>query len=131
MAVLRTLDEIAVADWHCMGCGADYDGDPEAHTCRETPGVRNDTRIRSRSAAAQDGAAGDSSARNAVPRAAGAAPARGAQPSGRRVVICQLCRKRLFKTRSGAWYHNRGASEFCNPGNGTRRKAVPLEIGVS
>lgn len=20
-------------DWHCMGCGADYDGDPEAHAC--------------------------------------------------------------------------------------------------
>jgi hypothetical protein len=130
-AVLRILDEIAVTDWHCMGCGADYDGDPEAHTCRETPGARNDTRSRSQSAdtvsAAQDGAAGERTRDN--PRAAGAASARGAQPSGRRVTICQLCRKRLRKQRNGAWYHRHNASEFCHPGDGTHRKAVPFEIG--
>jgi len=45
-----------------------------------------------------------------------------------RRVICQLCRKVLHKQRNGAWYHDHNASEFCNPGNGTGRKAVPLEV---
>jgi hypothetical protein len=52
------------------------------------------------------------------------------EASARRIVICQLCRKRLHRARNGAWYHDRGASEFCHPGDGTGRKAVPLEIEV-
>ena len=98
-----------------------------------SPGARNDTRSRSRSAgtqsAAQDGAAGDCT--RDIPRTAGAASARGAQSSGRRITICQLCRKRLSKQRNGAWYHRHNASEFCRPGDGTHRKSVPLEIEVT
>lgn len=60
----------------------------ELAVCCMAGGGRDDTRSRSRSAgtdgAAQDGAAGESPARDAVPRAAGAAPSRGAQPPGRR-----------------------------------------------
>jgi hypothetical protein len=49
---------------------------------RRSPAAGDDTRSRSRSAdAARDGTAGDRTAQDAVPRAAGAAPARGAQPS--------------------------------------------------
>jgi len=48
---------------------------------RKTAAAGDDTRSRSRSAdGAQDGAAGDSTAQDATPRAAGAAPSRGAQP---------------------------------------------------
>lgn len=97
----------------------------------KTPGARDDTRSRSQSAPAQDGAAGDSSARNTFPRAAGATPTRGAQPPGRRVMICQLCRRRIVQMRNGEWYHRRNASAFCRPGEGTGRKAVPLEIEVT
>lgn len=43
----------------------------------ETPGVRDDTH--------------QSSARNAVPRAAGVTPTRGAQPSGHRGDMPELC----------------------------------------
>ena len=45
------------------------------------PAAEDDTRSRSRSAKAQDGTAGERTTRNARPRAAGAAPSRGAQPS--------------------------------------------------
>lgn len=50
------------------------------------------------------------------------------ETTAKRIVICQLCRKRLMKMPSGAWYHIRKSSAFCNPGDGTHRKAVPLEI---
>ncbi len=55
---------------------------PAARTARRrTAAAGDDTRSRSRSAdGAQDGTAGDRTARDATPRAAGAAPSRGAQP---------------------------------------------------
>ena len=49
----------------------------------------------------------------------------------RRIVICQLCRKRVMKMRNGEWYHRHNASAFCRPGDGTGRKAVPFEIEVA
>lgn len=49
----------------------------------------------------------------------------------KRITICQLCRKRVYIQRNGAWYHYRGGSVFCHPGDGTHRKAVPLEIEVT
>jgi hypothetical protein len=52
----------------------------------------------------------------------------------KRIVICQLCRRRLFKVEnpgpSGAWYHVRGGSVSCRPGEGSERRATPLEIEV-
>lgn len=48
-----------------------------------------------------------------------------------RITICQLCRKRVYRVRNGEWYHNGNASAFCHPGDGTHRKAVPLEIDTS
>lgn len=63
--------------------------DPSPRTARrKTAAAGDDTRSRSQSApaggisptVAQDGAAGDSTAQDAIPRAAGAAPSRGAQP---------------------------------------------------
>jgi hypothetical protein len=51
----------------------------------------------------------------------------------KRITICGGCRKRIHKTRIGAWYHDKTCSEFCNWPNGTvdRRKAWPLEIEVA
>lgn len=64
--------------------------------------------------------------------AAPAAATRGAQPAGQRTItICQLCRKRVYKQVNGAWYHRYNGSEFCRPGDGTGRKAVPLTIEAS
>lgn len=48
----------------------------------------------------------------------------------KRIVICQLCRGRLHKQRNGAWYHDRNSSESCRPGEGSERRATPLEIAV-
>jgi hypothetical protein len=45
-----------------------------------------------------------------------------------RVIICQLCRKRVYQQRDGAWYHRGHGSVHCNPGYGDGRKAVPVEI---
>jgi hypothetical protein len=103
----------------------------------ETPAVRNDTLASSRRAAAKQGNRPDAPAitvtgggdrTSADPRAAGATSPRGAQPSGRRVIICQLCRKRAYRVVNGEWYHRRNGSAFCDPGDGTKRRAVPLEI---
>jgi hypothetical protein len=48
----------------------------------------------------------------------------------KRIVICQLCRKRVHKQRNGEWYHNRNGSVSCRPGEGSGRRAVPFEIEV-
>ena len=44
------------------------------------------------------------------------------------ITICQLCRKRVFQVRNGEWYHERNASTSCRPGEGSDRRATPLEI---
>jgi hypothetical protein len=44
------------------------------------------------------------------------------------LVTCQLCRKRVHKQRDGSWYHDRNASWFCHPGDGTGRKAIPVHV---
>jgi hypothetical protein len=49
----------------------------------------------------------------------------------KRIVICQLCRRRLHRQGNGEWYHNRNASVFCDHHDGSRRRALPLEIEVS
>lgn len=49
----------------------------------------------------------------------------------KRITICQLCRKRVFQTRNGAWYHRRNGSVSCRPGEGSDRRATPLEIEVN
>jgi hypothetical protein len=53
------------------------------------------------------------------------------QATSRRITICQLCRRRVYRVRNGEWYHDRNASAFCHPGDGTGRKALPLEIEVA
>jgi hypothetical protein len=53
------------------------------------------------------------------------------QPSGQRakhITICQYCRKRVYRQRNGAWYHYGNASMSCRPGEGSDRRAAPLEI---
>jgi hypothetical protein len=47
-----------------------------------------------------------------------------------RIVICQLCRKRVHRQRTGDWYHNHNASVSCRPGEGSGRRAVPFEVEV-
>ena len=47
-----------------------------------------------------------------------------------RIVICQLCRKRIRMQRNGAWYHDRNSSEFCDHRDGSHRRAIPLEIEI-
>jgi hypothetical protein len=42
-------------------------------------------------------------------------------------MICQLCRRRVHKQRNGAWYHDHNASRSCHPGDGSGRKAIPIE----
>jgi hypothetical protein len=44
------------------------------------------------------------------------------------VVICQLCRRRVHRLRDGSWYHDRNSSWFCYPGDGTKRKAIPVHL---
>ena len=79
--------------------------------------------------AGSSGTTGESSVRDASPRAAGAAPTRGAQPSGQRAItVCCYCRKRVYRVRNGEWYHERGSSTSCKPGEGSDRRATPLEI---
>lgn len=105
----------------------------------QAPAARNDTLGSARRTAAAQGCcpdgpettvAGEGDRKSAGPRAAGATSPRGAQPSGRRVIICQLCRRRVHRQRDGSWYHNRTASQFCNWPNGNGNKAVSLEIKV-
>lgn len=48
-----------------------------------------------------------------------------------RITICQLCRKRIDRQRNGAWYHRHNSSVSCRPGEGSDRRAVPLEIEVT
>ena len=45
-----------------------------------------------------------------------------------RITICQLCRKRVYRVRNGEWYHERNSSTSCRPGEGSDRRATPLEI---
>jgi hypothetical protein len=51
-----------------------------------------------------------------------------AQQVPSRVVICRFCRKRVHQQRNGAWYHNHNASVSCRPGEGSDRRALPLEL---
>ena len=106
-------------------------------TAPQNSAGRNDTRNQPRvdrpSGAGSSGTTGESSARNAVPRAAGGASTRGAQPSGQRanrITICCYCRKRIFRIVNGEWYHKRNGSTSCRPGEGSDRRATPLEIEV-
>lgn len=97
------------------------------------PAGRNDTRSQPRvdspPRAASSGTTGESPARNDVPRAAGAVPTRGAQLSGQRAItICCYCRKRIYRVKNGEWYHVRNSSTSCRPGEGSDRRATPLEI---
>jgi hypothetical protein len=49
-----------------------------------------------------------------------------------RIVICCLCRRRVYRQRNGEWYHLRNGSTACRPGDGNReRRATPLEIEVA
>jgi hypothetical protein len=48
----------------------------------------------------------------------------------RRITICQFCRKRVYQTRDGAWYHRGNGSTSCRPGEGSERRALPIEIEV-
>ena len=43
-------------------------------------------------------------------------------------MICQLCRRRVYQVRNGEWYHEGNGSAFCHPGDGTKRKALPLAV---
>jgi len=38
-------------------------------------------------------------------------------------MYCENCRKRIYKARDGAWYHDHNASAFCDPGQGSGRRA--------
>ena len=49
----------------------------------------------------------------------------------KRITICQLCRRRVYQVRNGDWYHERSASTSCRPGEGSDRRALPVEIEVS
>jgi hypothetical protein len=44
------------------------------------------------------------------------------------ITICMYCRKRVFQARNGEWYHYRGSSVKCRPGEGSDRRAVPMTI---
>jgi hypothetical protein len=44
----------------------------------------------------------------------------------KRVMICQLCRKRVHQQRNGAWYHDHNSSVACRPGEGGDRRATPM-----
>lgn len=46
----------------------------------------------------------------------------------RRITICCYCRKRIYRVRNGEWYHERSASTSCRPGEGSGRRAAPVEI---
>ena len=46
----------------------------------------------------------------------------------RRITICCYCRKRICRQKNGEWYHERNASTSCRPGEGSDRRATPLEI---
>ena len=49
--------------------------------------------------------------------------------TAKRITICQLCRRRVFRARNGEWYHNHNGSVSCRPGSGSGR-ATPLEIEI-
>ena len=49
----------------------------------------------------------------------------------KRITICQFCRKRIDRQRNGAWYHRHNSSVSCRPGEGSERRATPLEIEVA
>jgi nitrite reductase/ring-hydroxylating ferredoxin subunit len=52
-----------------------------------------------------------------------------ADTAGRRTItICCYCRKRVYRVRNGEWYHERNSSTSCRPGEGSDRRATPLEI---
>lgn len=44
------------------------------------------------------------------------------------VCICQLCRRRVFRQRNGAWYHRHNGSVACRPGEGSDARATPLQV---
>lgn len=44
-----------------------------------------------------------------------------------RRIVCCYCRKRIYKQRNGAWYHEHNASVACRPGDGDRQ-ATPSVI---
>jgi hypothetical protein len=46
------------------------------------------------------------------------------------ITICQLCRKRVYQVRNGEWYHERNSTTSCHFGEGSGKRAVPLEIEV-
>lgn len=48
-----------------------------------------------------------------------------------RIFICCYCRKRIHRQRNGEWYHNHNASVSCRPGQGSERRATPVEIDTS
>lgn len=48
----------------------------------------------------------------------------------KRITICMFCRNRVYRVRNGEWYHQRNSSTSCKPGEGSERRAVPLEITV-
>lgn len=50
--------------------------------------------------------------------------------SRRRITICGYCRKRVYRQLNGAWYHRRNGSASCYPGQGSDKRAIPLEITV-
>jgi hypothetical protein len=48
----------------------------------------------------------------------------------KRIVICCYCRKRIYRQKNGEWYHERNSSTSCKPGEGSDRRATPVEIEV-
>ena len=52
------------------------------------------------------------------------------QPGTKRITVCGYCRKLVYRERNGAWYHKRNCSTSCRPGEGSDRRAFPLEIEV-
>jgi hypothetical protein len=52
---------------------------------------------------------------------------RGSVPRSLR-FICQHCRRRVHRQRSGDWYHDRNGSVSCSPGEGSGRRATPIEV---
>ena len=48
----------------------------------------------------------------------------------KRITICCDCRKRIYRQKNGEWYHERNGSTSCRPGEGSDRRATPVEIEV-
>lgn len=45
-----------------------------------------------------------------------------------RITICCYCRRRIYRVRNGEWYHEHNASVSCRPGEGSDRRATPIEV---